>query len=218
LSGVAEPGETGEIVKRALEYPYANPGRSFVQVGARTLELPADGPNLAGRAPLLAYGANAAPLVLARKLAALPELPLPLILAELDGFDVVYSAHISPYGAVPATLQRSPGTVVMVFVAYPTPEQLTLLTATEPNYDLRSLTDVSCLLDTGDSLGEIAAYISRHGCLLSGDSEIALATTIARRRTLPQMSQAEVQELVRDRPIRSFRRTQPFFDRGLPEC
>ena len=26
-----------------------------------------------------------------------------------DGFDVVYSAHVSPYGAVPATLHREPG-------------------------------------------------------------------------------------------------------------
>ena len=51
-------------------------------------------------------------------------------------FDVVYSAHVSPYGAVPATLIESPGTTAPVFVLHPTPEQHALLTASEPNYDL----------------------------------------------------------------------------------
>jgi hypothetical protein len=193
---VADPGDTGEIVKQRSPYPFANPGRSFLQLGEQALELPAAGPDLGGRMPLLTYGANAAPEVLARKLAALPELPLPLIRAELDDFDVVYSAHISPYGAVPATLQRSPGTAVTVFVAYPTPEQLRLLSATEPNYELRRLTRIVCRLDIGETLAEVDAYLSRHGCLLAGETEIALAAIPARDRVFPPMDQAEARELI----------------------
>ena len=60
------------------------------------------------RTPVLAYGSNAAPEVLSRKL-ALSDQPVLVVPARLREFDVVYSAHISPYGAVPATLQRSPG-------------------------------------------------------------------------------------------------------------
>ncbi len=193
-------------MKRPLPYPYANPGRSFVQLGERTLELPTAGHDLSGRTPLLAYGANASPEVLARKLAPLPESPLPLVLAELEDFDVVYSAHISPYGAVPATLQRSAGTVATVFVSYPTPEQLRLLSATEPNYELRRLERIACRLDTGESLAEVEAYVSRHGCLVDGGSEIAVTPVKARGRVFPQMGQAQVRELVAGKPGSVLRR------------
>ena len=134
-----EPLTAGEILARAAAYPYEAPLRSFVQLGEATLELPAGGADLAGREPLVSYGANASPAVLARKLAPLPEVPLPVLRGELDDFDVVYSAHISPYGAVPSTLQHSPGTTAPVFLAFPTPEQQQLLAATEPNYELRRL-------------------------------------------------------------------------------
>ena len=110
-------------------------------------ELVAHVPDLEGRRQLLCYGANAAPPMLARKLATLPHEPLPLLRPELSGFDVVYSAHVSPYGAVPGTLQRSPGTTVPVFVAYATTEQEELLTATEPNYELRRLHDPALQVD-----------------------------------------------------------------------
>jgi hypothetical protein len=199
LSWVAESGEAGEILKRALEYPGTVPERSFLQVGTRTLELPAEDLDLRGRTALLAYGSNAAPAVLARKLASLPELPLPLIAAELEDFDVVYSAHISAYGSVPATLQRSPGTVLSTFVVYPTAEQLRLLSATEPNYELRQLTGVSCQLASGKTLMETDAYVSRHGFLTIKDSEVALSATHADGRRFQEMSQRQVLEHVRSK-------------------
>lgn len=194
---MAEPGEAGEILKRALEYPYATPGHSFLQLGRRTLELPAEGLDLSGRTALLAYGSNAAPAVLARKLAPLPELPLPLFAAELADFDIVYSAHISAYGSVPATLRRSPGTVANAFVAYPTEEQLRLFAATEPNYELTRLGGISCLLETGAQVTELAAYTSRHGCLSIDGAEVALAEIPVRGRGLGEMTQPEVLERVR---------------------
>ncbi|HEY2716546.1 MAG TPA: hypothetical protein VGI73_10050 [Solirubrobacterales bacterium] len=68
--------------------------RSFVQDGDRTHDLP-EAPDLVGRRPLLAYGANASPLVLAQKLAPLPRQPLPVRRAALADFDVVYSGPTS---------------------------------------------------------------------------------------------------------------------------
>jgi hypothetical protein len=200
---VEESLTPGEILARAVAYPYAAPLRSFVQVGTRTRPLPPDGPNLDGRRPLLAYGANAAPEILGRKLAALPREPLPVLRAELDDFDIVYSAHISPYGAVPSTLQRSPGTTAPVFVAFPTPEQEGLLTATERNYELRRLdrlmirVEPERRLESEQRLDSLDAYVSRHGCLNVDGSEVALAAVEAANRRFPSLGEVEVLDRVR---------------------
>lgn len=189
--------EMRERLRRALAYPYAMPERSFVQVGGRTPAMPAEGFDSSGRRPLLAYGSNAAPEALTRKLAAEPDTPLPLVRAELADFDAVYSAHLSPYGAVPATLHPSPGTTLAVFVAYPTEEQRRLLSATEPNYEERRLTGISCRLDLGKPLEAVDAFLSRHGPLRLDDSEVALSAMVARGRRLPALAEPEVLERVR---------------------
>ncbi len=186
-----------EILARAAAYPYEAPLRSFVQRDGEAHELAAELPDLAGRRSLLCYGANAAPAMLARKLAPLPHEPLPLLRAELVGFDVVYSAHVSPYGAVPATLQVSPGTRVPVFVAYATAVQEQLLSETEPNYELRRLHDPELVADRVGALDGVDAYISRHGCLALEGGAVALAAVEAEDRRLPALDEAEVLERVR---------------------
>lgn len=181
---MADSEQTAAILERALAYPYATPERSYLYRDGRAEELPAAGPDLAGRTPFLSYGANSAPAALARKLASLPGLEMPVLRAELEGFDVVYSAHVSPYGAVPATLHESPGTVAPVFVIHPTAEQRALLTASEPNYDLVEVNG-------------IAAYRSKHGCLVLDDSPVALAAVRSAGRALPELDQPAVLERVR---------------------
>jgi hypothetical protein len=181
---VVEPQRAGEIVERALAYPFAAPASSFIQLGSETLELPAEGPDLRGRTPLLAYGANAAPEALARKLAALPDVPLPVLRGAIEDFDVVYSAHVSFHGAIPATLAPSPGTSAPVFVAHATTEQLALLSATELNYELAEVDGT-------------AAFLSRHGPLLLDREPVALAAVASAGRTLPEMSERQVLELAR---------------------
>lgn len=177
----------------ALDYPYGQPRRSYLQHGDRTLEPPPEGFDLSGRKPLLAYGANASPLALARKLADLPPAPLPMLRARLAGFDVVYSDHVSPYGAVPGTLHPSPGTTVTVFVSYPDQEQLRALTATEPNYELETLRDLDCRLEDGGAVAELDAYLSRHGPRLLDASPAALAEIEASARCFPTLTQRQVQ-------------------------
>lgn len=194
---MVDPEQTAAILKRALAYPYATPESSYLYLEGRAAELPTDGPDLTGRSPLLAYGANAAPEALARKLAPLPEMEMPVLRAELEDFDVVYSAHVSPYGAVPATLQRSPGTRAPVFVAYPDAEQLRLLSATEPNYELRPLERIRCLVDGGGTLTQIDAFLSRHGCLNLDGGEVGVAAIRSAGRIFPAMEEPEVLERVR---------------------
>jgi hypothetical protein len=195
---VPEDLDPHAILARAARYPYEAPVHSFVQTGARTTELPRDAePDLSGRTAVLAYGSNASPAVLVRKLAALPDVPLPLIYAELVDFDVVYSAHISPYGAVPATLQRSPGTHAPVHVAYATEEQLAALVSTEPNYELRELTGAELYSELGEEPTSLLAFISRHGCLSFRDAEIGLAAVESFPRYLRGRGEIEVLEHVR---------------------
>lgn len=180
---MVDPAQREAILKRALTYPYATPERSYLYREGRATELPED-LDLSGRTPLLSYGANAAPEALALKLAALPGEPLPVVRSELRDFDVVYSAHVSPYGAVPATIVESPRTVAPVFVLYPTAEQHALLSATELNYDLVQI-------------GEAEAYRSKHGPLEFNGSPIALAAIRSQDRTLPELDEPEVLERVR---------------------
>jgi hypothetical protein len=196
---VAAPPDIEELVRRALAYPYRPPPGSFVQVGERTEPVPPEGADLSGRRALLSYGANAAPEALARKLAALEPRPLPVLATELTGYDVVYSAHVTRYGAVPAALVASPGTTASVHLVFPDEEQLAALAATEGhNYALERLVDFTSELEAGGAgPTEIDAFISVHGPLLRGGQPIALAAIPARGRRFGQLTTPEVIELVR---------------------
>jgi hypothetical protein len=180
---MVDPEATAAILERALAYPYAAPAGPYLYRDGEAFELP-DGLDLTDRTPLLAYGANAAPEALARKLAPLSGVELPVEPTELEGFDIVYSAHVSPYGAIPATPIERPGTVAPVFVLHPTAEQRALLTASEPNYDLVEVDGR-------------AAYRSKHGCLLIEDSPVALAAIRSRGRTLPELDEPAILDRVR---------------------
>lgn len=191
---MAKSEQMRERLRRAEAYPYEIPERSFVQLGERTTYLDTL-PDLSDRRALLAYGSNAAPEALVRKLAAEPDVPLPLIRAELSDFDAVYSDHLSPYGAVPATLHPSPGTTLTVFVAWPTDQQRRLLSASEPNYEQRRLTAISCRPELGEPLLEVDAFVSRHAPLQPDGSPLALSAIPARRRRFRELDQTAAKRL-----------------------
>lgn len=181
---MVDSAKAAAILARALEYPYATPSHSYLYRDGEAMELPREGPDLDGRSPLIAYGANAAPASLARKLTQLPGIEMPVMQFELEGFDVVYSAHVSPYGAVPATLVESPGTVAPVFLLHPTAGQLVLLTASELNYDLVEIDGA-------------AAYRSKHGCLEMDGSAVALSAVRSVGRELPELDEPALLDRVR---------------------
>lgn len=186
-----------EVVERALGYPFETPDRSFALLGGREVDFAAAGPPGPDRIPLIAYGANASAANLARKLAGDPD-PIAVVRASLSDFDVVFSAHITAYGSIPATLRRSPGTEAPVFVAFPTAAQLDLITETEGNYDHSVLGGIRCRLETGDALGEATAYLSRHGYLRVDGATAALAAVPSRGRAFAELSQRQALEHARD--------------------
>ncbi|HKZ15154.1 MAG TPA: hypothetical protein VJL81_15055 [Solirubrobacterales bacterium] len=191
--------DTEELVRRALAYPYDPPRGSFVQIGDRTLSVPSQAIDIEGRRALLAYGANASPEALTRKLAALEPRPIPVLRVSLGGWDVVYSAHITRYGSVPAAVVPSPGTVASVHLVFPDDEQLAALAATEgQNYRLEQLVDFTAELEIGgEGPAEIDAFVSVHGPVILDGSPVALAAIPARGRVFPEHTTPEMIERVR---------------------
>ena len=165
-------------------------------------DLPAsdlDPGSLAARVPVLAYAANRSPEALERKRSR-PGFPadtaIVVLRARLRHLDVVYSAHLSAYGSVGATLQRSPGTSAEVSVTLLTEPQLAALGETEPNYTLAELRAVDLELEGGGRLDRVRSYVSRHGCLVLDRAEVALAAIPARGRRLSELTQPEVLDRV----------------------
>jgi hypothetical protein len=188
-----------ELVRRALAYPYDPPAGSFVQLGDRTLPVPPEEVDVDGRRGLLAYGSNASPEALTRKLAHLPPEPIAVLRVALRGWDVVYSAHVTRYGSVPAAVVPSPGTVASVHLVFPSDAQMEAITATEgENYRLEQLADFSAEYEIGgEEPREIDAFIGVHGPLLVDGSPVALAAILAVDRAFPQLSTPEMIDRVR---------------------
>jgi hypothetical protein len=169
-------------VARALAYPFAAPD------GDWALGTP-EGRDQGERVALLAYGANADPDVLAGKLG--PAAAARGVLARrvwVAGLDVVFSAHVSPYGAIPGTLCAAPGAAVLMHELRLDPDQLARLDATEPNYVRRPAL-----------AGGAEAYVSRHGALRVGGAPLALAAVPARGRRLPAGEERDALRAARDR-------------------
>ena len=154
-------GEPEAIVERALSYPFDPPLDSYVLDGREPRPVrPDDVTN--DRHPVLAYGSNSSTRALLRKFAG--DLHLPVLSGTLEGFDVVYSSHLSAYGSVPVTLHHAPGTRVETFVTLVTDEQLVRLAETEFNYAIRRL-DGTRFAGEHIEVDAPIAFVSRHGAL-----------------------------------------------------
>ena len=141
----------------------------------------------AGAVGVVAYGSNASPVVLRRKLggrAAAAVLATPVVLPDTD---VVFSGHVSRHGAIPATIVPWPGAEVDAWLLAVPPGAIDALDATEPNYVREDLDPAH------------AAYVSRHGPLRVGGQPVALADVPARGRTLRALTETEMLEQVRAR-------------------
>jgi len=149
----------------ADRYPFARPRRSFFIGGADRGPLP-PGP------PVLAYGANGSPEALANKL---PGARVAALAGRLRGWDVVHSAHVSPYGAVPATIVRDAGAEVDVHVLL-VEEGRERLDASEPNYRRVWLPDLDLEVEHLGRLPAAEAYVSRHGPLVVDGAPVPLGS------------------------------------------
>jgi hypothetical protein len=158
----SSPRSSRTRVPRGAEYPFGRAEGSFFLGGG---EDPAWEP----AQPLLAYGANASPARLAAKL---PGARVAALAGTLRGWAVVHSAHVSPYGSVPATLVRDARSEAPVHVLLL--DDLGSLDGTEPNYDRVRLEGLDLEVQRLGRIEAIDAYISKWGPLLVEGEPVAL--------------------------------------------
>ena len=153
--------DPGAIVERALAYPFEPAGDSYV-IDGREPRPVRPGDLRDDRHVVLAYGSNSSTRALLRKFSG--HLDLPVLKGRLEGFEVVYSSHLSAYGSVPVTLHQAPGASIETFVTLVTDDQLVRLAETEFNYAIRRL-DGTRFSGAEIEVDGPIAFVSRHGAL-----------------------------------------------------
>jgi hypothetical protein len=190
---------SGRVVAHALAYPFGVPSGSYVLEDGRPVPLNGSGAVAGDREAVLAFGANASPAALAIKLGdRAVAASVPVVAAKLHDFDVVHSAHVSPYGSIPGTLQHSPGAVASVHVVHLRPDELAAVHRSEPNYDFGRLRDVDLRLEAGGRLDAVHAYLSRHGCLRLDGAPVGVAAIAVAGRAWPALDQPAMLTAARD--------------------
>ena len=129
------PESDDALLRLAKGYPYAAPDGSYLYRDGESLALtgPLDPALTSGRVPVIAHGSNRAPEQIHRKFGHLKGTAseIPVTRAWLSDHDVVYSAHMTRYGSISATLHEAPGTRVQVYVTRLTEAQLPRMLETE---------------------------------------------------------------------------------------
>ena len=187
-------------IDHAKSYPFPAPDQSYLYEAGDWRPLRDDGFETDGRVPVLAAGSNRSPEQIHRKFGHLSDAgAIPAQRGRLHGFDVVYAAHLTGYGSVPATFQHSPGTRVTVFLLWLNETQLSRMHETERNYTYDQLSGIRIELDRGGEMSEAYTYSSKAGCLNHGGQCISLGEVVAEGRTFPALRQPEMLALARDR-------------------
>lgn len=180
---------------RAFLYPYAAPDHDFLFHGGSVIAMAADdvASLTTGRTPVLAVGSNRAPVQLTRKFTHqnLSD-EIPVTHGWLTHHDIVYSTHLTGYGAVPATLAPSPGTRVRVSITWLTPTQLAHMHVTESvpaHYSFVSLHGHDLELDCGLKPDHIGMYQSVRGHVFGEGAVYALSAIEAKDRRFASLGQ-----------------------------
>jgi hypothetical protein len=192
-----DPFKTDPVLQRAAGYPYDITQTSFTFVGGGAA--PFEPALTKGRYPVIGYGSNQSPQRLRQKYGT-EHSPIPVQRGRLADHDVVYSAHFSSYGSLPAALRHVAGTTVSVAVNWLDDEQLAAMHPTESdNYHYARLTRISLRLAEGGELSEAYAYLSFRGHVAHNGEPIALAEVAADNRRHDALGQLDALALMRDR-------------------
>lgn len=191
-----------ELLALAKGYPYPAPETSYLFVNGEAQPLESVGPvDYGQRVPVLAHGSNRSPHQLRRKFGDAAEIPVSF--AWLADYDVVYSAHITQYGAVASTLQHLPGTRARLAVNWLDRRQLARMHETEgpSNYAFGRLAGIELVLEHGPESrrSEVFVYLGRNGCLDLDEGPVGLSAVTAEGRAHRHHHQPDALDLVRER-------------------
>ncbi len=186
-------------LERAYAYPYDRPLGSFLfRPGHGAAAWDEDRSRVAGRHALVSIGSNASPTQLERKLAGRTSPHgIPVLAATLTGYDAVYAARVSAYGAVPASITPAPGVTVAAHIVFLDDEELDVLHRSEglhrrdPQYRAIGIpaSAVGCPVPVE---GPLLAYQASSGHLAVNGGLVAVAAFPATGRSYPVMSEREV--------------------------
>lgn len=184
---IADAADDATAISLVLDYPYVrHPGAFWFADGA--VGRPVDREVArSGRIPVVAYGSNASPLQIARKFAGRPcgdrvyVEPVSLV-----GWDVVYAARITRYGAIPARLMAAAECRASVHLTWLTPSQLLWMDQTEGRMYRRAALGAAAVIDAdGNPVTRAEAYLEGGTRLLVDGLNAALAAIAATGRSHP---------------------------------
>ncbi|MEH6402762.1 MAG: hypothetical protein V7750_05270 [Sneathiella sp.] len=183
----------------ALNYPYDRPEHSYSITRSKVVAFPTN-LMLSGRIPVIACGSNAAPKQLIRKYNAIETEPIYVSKAKLKNFLCCYSAHITSYGSIPATLAHTEGTATDCHITWLTKQQLEHMHKTEAvgsNYKFSKLENIDLLCSEAGHLTEAYSYVSLHGNIQDQGNPIAVAGINTSPAPTLQLDQISIQDKVR---------------------
>lgn len=196
------PNDRAALLALAKTYPFPAPPQSYLlRAGGLA---PVEEADFSERIPLIGHGSNRSPEQLTRKF-TLPEEPdweIPVTFAWLEDYDVVYSAHVTQYGAIASTLVHAPGCRVRIALNWLNERQVLRMHATEGrNYPFGRLEGLSVEVEGGPAPHFDGPYVynSRHGALGQEGKPVGLTAVEAQGRSHAMLEQEAMQNYVRDR-------------------
>ncbi len=197
-------------IKKAKDYPYKREAQSFIYYDGKAYNLSENIDlglkqfiydkklnkfSLNDRTPVLAYGSNATVFQLGNKFKDLKDCVIPVVNCIINDYDVVYTAKICSYGAIPATLRKSQGSRAEIAITYLTEEQLKIMHKSETKgiaYDFVELEDVSYEINNEVIKKNIYTYLSYSGCLSINNEAIALSAINNKTRSLKSLYELDI--------------------------
>ncbi len=203
------PENDDALLRLAKDYPYRPHGSSYLYRSDEVRPLPAGETDcLKGRSAVIAHGSNRAPDHLARKFAswAPEDSEIPVTKGWLHDYDVLYSAHVTRYGALATNLSEAPGNQVELYVTWLDARQLAWMHETElgsETYIYGALEGARFEME-GPARGfgapsSLMVYLSRRGYLDVAGAPRALAALERKGGCHEVMGQEAALSHVRDR-------------------
>lgn len=215
-------------IERALGYPFALSAGSYVICGGKTFPIVhfdaidprssvigslgairtlADAYRAASGAilaepdlvPILASGSNASPDRLTEKFADIPGAFVCVLKGFVTGICPVYSAHITRYGSISATLHRVSDARAEVFCVLLPRDLLSTMHKSEAigvNYGFYQLPGIQFEADGGVFLSGLHTYLSLWGALLVEGQPISVSAFKVIHKSLVKMDQADIMSQV----------------------
>ncbi len=216
------------MIERALAYPFEAPAASYILLGDTVLELLSYDADKTGscivRGPsgvcslaeeytrrygspfeenptiaLLASGSNASPQRLMEKFPSSLRAAIPALLGTVHRLCPVYSAHITRYGSVSATLQWAEASTARVFCLLLPESLLEIMHRSEfvgTNYGYFHLGGVRFKPDLRHEMRDPFAYLSLWGGLSLNESHVRLAAYDSHGVEWPSLTQRQIMDEV----------------------